>query len=321
MTRSRKILIAVGTATVLIAAAVGVWIAAPFKQAPVVAAAKPVTFSLLDQDGHLMTEADYRGKWLLVFFGFTDCPDACPTAMYYATDLLKDLGPLAEMIQIAFVSVDPDRDTPAVLKDYLSNFDSRIVGLTGSQEQVSQTAFQFGAYYRQQAVGYTYTIDHSTAFYLVNPEGGLVRAFAPQNGANDVTKELHSIVAASTDDKGIVAHDVWMRASIGQVPTTAAYMTIENRGGKNDRLLSVSTPVASSAQIHDSNEKNGVMQMRPVTELTLAHGKSVELKPGGMHVMVMGLTLPLKAGDRVPLMLHFEHAGEVAVQAEVRGLN
>lgn len=321
MTRSRKLLIGVGAFLVLlVAAAAGVWIAKPFNKAPQVAAAKPISFSLLDQDGHLMSEADFRGKWMLVFFGFTDCPDICPTAMSYAAGLLKDLGPRADMMQIAFVSVDPARDTPEILKEYLSNFDERIVGLTGSEEQVAQTALSFGAYYRQQALGYTYTVDHSTAFYLVNPQGGLVRAFAPQTGTQDVTKELQQIVAASADTNGIVTHDVWVRASIGQVPTTAAYMTLENRGD-DDRLLSVSTSVAASAQIHDSAENNGMMQMRPVESLPIAHGKSIELKPGGKHIMVMGLTVPLKAGDRIPLMLRFENAGEVAVQAEVRGLN
>ena len=322
MSRSRNLLIGLGAAVVLAAGAgAGLWIAKPFKESPAVAAAKPISFSLLDQNGRLMTEANYRGKWMLVFFGFTDCPDICPTAMSYAADLLKDLGPLADMMQIAFVSVDPSRDTPEILKDYLANFDERIVGLTGSEEQAAQTALAFGAYYRQQALGYTYTIDHSTAFYLVNPQSGLVRAFAPQNGSQDVTKELHRILADATESKGIVAHDVWVRASIGQVPTTAAYLTVENRGEKDDRLLSVSTPIAASAQIHDSGESKGVMQMRPVKALSVAHGKSVALTPGGMHIMVMGLTLPLKAGDRIPLTLHFEHAGDVAVQAEVKGLN
>ena len=322
MIPSRKLAIVSAALLILgIAIGGGIWLAKSFNAAPQVAAAKPIKFSLLDQDGHLMTEADYHGRWMFVFFGFTDCPDICPTSMSYAADMLKDLGPLADMIQVAFVSVDPMRDTPEILKEYLSNFDERIVGLTGSEEQVASTALSFGAYYRQQALGYTYTVDHSTAFYLVNPQGGLVRAYAPQNGANDVTREIKSILAAATENDGIVAHDAWVRASIGNVTTTAAYLTLENRGGRNDRLLSVSTPVAASAQIHDSGEKGGMMQMRPVEILPLAHGKSVELKPGGLHIMVMGVTLPLKPGDRVPLMLHFEHAGEVTVQAEVRGLN
>ena len=128
-------------------------------------------------------------------------------------------------------------------------------------------------------------------------------------------------VSARADDAGIAVSAVWGRASLGQSSTTAVYMKIENHGAKDDTLLSIVTPMAAMAHVHESAMKDGVMQMRPVNALTVKSGASIELKPGGLHVMVMGLKAPLKAGDVLPLALRFKQAGEIAVKAEVRGLD
>ena len=338
MTHHQKLLIAVGVVLLLgVSIAGGVWLRRSVEAPPQAGAApqqvaaapapvvdlppKPISFSLTDQDGRAVTEATYRGRWMLVYFGFTNCPDVCPLAMIYATDFLNSLGAAASSLQVVFVSVDPARDTPDMLKEYLGNFDSRIVGLSGVDQKVAEAAQAFGAYYREEPVGYTYTMDHSTAFYLVNPEGGLLRAFAPQNVGDDVTDEIKKTMKTAANDAGIVVTQAWMRASIGKVTATAAYATIENHSGKDDRLLSVSTPAAGSAELHEKIDDKGIMKMRPVTALTVAQGKTVELNPGGMHIMVTGLKDPLKAGDKVPLVLRFENAGEITVQADVRGLN
>ncbi len=118
----------------------------------------------------------------------------------------------------------------------------------------------------------------------------------------------------------IVVSDAWLRASLGKVPTTAAYFKVENRGAAPDKLLSISTTAAGMAHLHESVETNGVAQMRPVPSIELKPGQSVVLAPGGLHVMVMNLKAPLIAGEKVPLVLRFEKAGEVKVEAEVRGL-
>src|SRR5262249_39634548 len=111
--------------------------------------AKPVVhkYQMLDQNGHPVNEMSYSGKWVLVFFGFTYCPDVCPTSLMYTSDLLNELGPLADKLQVMMVTVDPERDSVAVLKKYLSHFDPRIVGLTGTPLQVAQMAKAFGVHY------------------------------------------------------------------------------------------------------------------------------------------------------------------------------
>jgi periplasmic copper chaperone A len=132
---------------------------------------------------------------------------------------------------------------------------------------------------------------------------------------------LCSFAAVAGENAGIAVTDAWMRASLGQVPTTAAYFRIENKGAGEDQLVGVSTPVAGMSHLHESVADNGIMQMRAVEALTVKPGESVQLNPGGLHVMVMNLKAPLKAGEKVPLVLRFEKAGEIKVEAEVRGLN
>jgi protein SCO1/2 len=163
--------------------------------APVTLSIKP--FVLVDQTGKTVTEADYRGKWLLVFFGFTRCPDICPTSMIFASDLLKNLGPMADKLQIAFVTVDPEFDTVAMIKDYVINFDPRIVGLTGTSEQIAAVTQAFGVYYAKRRLEGQddYVMDHSNAFYLVDPAGGYRRAFALQRGADEMTEEIRKTLS------------------------------------------------------------------------------------------------------------------------------
>ena len=164
---------------------------------PSVAAASVKHFSLIDHAGRSVDDATYRGRWLLVFFGFTRCPDVCPTSMIYASDLLKSLGPLAETLNVAFVTVDPERDTPEVLKEYLENFDPRIIGLTGSAEQIAAVTKTFGVYYAKRKIEGQddYAMDHSTAFYLVGPEGGFRRAYNLQRGADQMTADIRAAIS------------------------------------------------------------------------------------------------------------------------------
>ncbi len=127
-------------------------------------------------------------------------------------------------------------------------------------------------------------------------------------------------VAADTA-AGIVVSQAWIRASLGQSPTTAAYARIENRGLAEDRLLAIATPSAAMAQLHESVTTGGVVQMRPVKALDVGPGQVVEFAPGGMHIMVMNVKSALQAGQTVTLILRFERAGVIEVEAEVRGLN
>jgi protein SCO1/2 len=135
------------------------------------------SFTLIDQDGGTATDAQFLGKWLLVYFGYTHCPDACPLTLSNMAEALDRLhASKREQVQPIFVTIDPERDTPAVMKDYVSAFEGvDIVGLTGTQEQVSAAEAAYQVYAeRHEQDGGDYTMDHSSVIYIMGPDGRFV---------------------------------------------------------------------------------------------------------------------------------------------------
>ncbi|WID94860.1 SCO family protein [Bosea vestrisii] len=128
-------------------------------------------FSLTDHTGRKVTQADYQGKPALVFFGFTNCPEVCPTTLFELTTLLGKLGADADKLNVLFVTVDPGRDTPAQLALYLQSFDPRIVGLSGSQAEVDAALKAYKAYAKRLPTADGYTMDHTASVYLMDAEG------------------------------------------------------------------------------------------------------------------------------------------------------
>jgi len=129
-------------------------------------------FTLTDQNGRKVSEKDFLGRYMLVFFGFTYCPDICPTELQVMTAALDAMGPGAEKIQPVFITIDPERDTPDALAGYVSNFDPRIIGLTGPADEVAQAAADFRATYRRvDKEGGDYTMDHTAGVFLFHPDG------------------------------------------------------------------------------------------------------------------------------------------------------
>ncbi len=131
------------------------------------------TFSLVNQDGETVTDATFRGKYMLVFFGYTYCPDLCPTALQNITETLDELGPDADKLQVLFITVDPERDTPAKLKDYVSSFHPQITGLTGTPQQIASVAKAYGVKYEKVKMPdfEDYIMDHTTLMFVLGPDG------------------------------------------------------------------------------------------------------------------------------------------------------
>jgi len=137
-------------------------------------------FSLLDQTGKRVTEADFKGKFMLVFFGFTDCPDICPTGLQTAANALGEMKPAdAAQIQPVFISVDPARDTPAVLAEYVPQFMPGLVGLTGTDKEIAAAAKAYRVYY-SNSVGQDgeKLVDHSAFLYLMGKDGKFINAYS-----------------------------------------------------------------------------------------------------------------------------------------------
>lgn len=133
-------------------------------------------FELVDHTGKRVTEADYRGKAMLMFFGYTYCPDVCPMSLMNVAEALRLLGREAGRVAPLFVSVDPERDTPARLAEYVAAFDSRIVGLSGSPEQIARAARAYRVYYakHERAGTGNYLVDHSAFLYVMDRTGRFV---------------------------------------------------------------------------------------------------------------------------------------------------
>ena len=152
-------------------------------------------FSLVDQNGRTVTDKDMRGHPFLVFFGFTHCPDVCPTALFEISEVFGKLGPDAQKIGALFVTIDPERDTPAAMKDYLSSFNPRLVGLTGDPATIAAVAKEYRVYVKKVPLeNGDYTMDHTALVYLMDKEGRFVTPFnlkrTPEDAAADLRRYL-----------------------------------------------------------------------------------------------------------------------------------
>jgi len=141
-------------------------------------------FTLTNQDGQVVDEKILEGKWSLVFFGFTYCPDYCPTTLGVLNAVQERMGEKAKDLQIVFISIDPERDTPQMLRDYLSSdgFPDGVIGLTGTPEQVAQVAKEYRAFYQKVGEGEGYTMNHGLTVYLMGPDGKFRSAVAHDLG-------------------------------------------------------------------------------------------------------------------------------------------
>jgi protein SCO1 len=148
-------------------------------------------FHLVDQDGKSVSDADMKGRLFLVFFGFTHCPDVCPTTLFDMSQMLHALGPDAGRIGVLFVTVDPERDTPAVLKDYLSSFDPHLRGLTGDPAAVDAALKAYRVYAKKVPLkDGDYTMDHTAVVYLMDKNGRFVAPFNMKRTAEAEAADL-----------------------------------------------------------------------------------------------------------------------------------
>ena len=148
-------------------------------------------FELVDQDGNVRRDADFRGNYMLVFFGYTYCPDVCPATLYTVTVALDSIDEAAAgRIQPIFITVDPARDTVAALKTYAGNFYPGLTSLTGSDAEIAVVAKAYRVYYAKAGEGEDYLVDHSGFIYLMDGEGRYVRHFSHQTSAEELAEAL-----------------------------------------------------------------------------------------------------------------------------------
>lgn len=153
-------------------------------------------FRLQAAGGRNVTDADFRGKWMLVYFGYTRCPDACPTALQDIANALDTLGPDAKRkVAVLFITVDPERDTPAAMADYVSAFDAPITGLSGTPAEIAAAAKEYRVYYaKHPKTGGEYDMDHSSIIYVMDPRGRFVGNFTHETAPDAIAAKLRPLI-------------------------------------------------------------------------------------------------------------------------------
>jgi protein SCO1 len=157
-------------------------------------AGSPV-FELVDTQGTPRTLSDYRGRIVVLLFGFMHCPDACPTELFKLALVVKQLGPVAAHVQVLFITLDPERDTPQLLKSYVSAFNPGFIGLTGTAVQVDRAASSFNVEYARVPLGDDYTISHSTGIFIVDGAGHLRLIGAISTPVADFAHDISALAA------------------------------------------------------------------------------------------------------------------------------
>lgn len=201
MSRGAKVLLAI--AVLFLAVGGGIFAAALLANRPSeeLATSSPTIggpFTLVATDGKTVTDETYRGKWLLIYFGYAFCPAACPTALTNMGVALEKLGPEATKLQPLFITVDSRRDTRQVLADYMKSFDPRIVALTGTDAQTAAAAKAYRIYYSaQKSEGGDYLVDHSSYIYLMGPTGKFVKVFSGEASGDQMADQLRRVMNQS----------------------------------------------------------------------------------------------------------------------------
>lgn len=168
-----------------------------FKSTDITGADYGQGLELPDASGRVRRLADFRGKAVVVFFGFTHCPDVCPTTLADMAGVMKQLGPDAERVQMLFITVDPERDTPQDVAKYVQAFDPRFIALRGDPASTQRTARDFKIFYEKRKEGDSYSVDHSAQSYVFDPQGRLRLLVRPQAIAADLPDDLRTLLKDS----------------------------------------------------------------------------------------------------------------------------
>jgi protein SCO1/2 len=170
------------------------WPSPSFRNIDITGATWGRDFHLRDQDGRMRSLADFRGQVVLLFFGFTQCPDVCPTTLARAADVVARLGSDGRRVQVIFVTLDPERDTPAILKAYMQSFNPRFIALRDAAESTDVMARDFHIVYRRVATGSSYTLDHTAITYAFDPRGRLRLAIGHDQSAAAVAHDVEVLL-------------------------------------------------------------------------------------------------------------------------------
>lgn len=295
-----------------------------------IAVARP-TFTLRDTDGRPFRFAGQTaGRLTFLEFGYTNCPDVCPVHMANLAAVLTRLAPSDRMrIAVVFVSVDPDRDTPAVLRKWLDAFDATFIGLTGTREQLdsAQLAVGFAPAVVQAVPDGTPNVIHAASVlaFTADDTAHVMYPFGTRQA--DWEREVPRLLAqpgkpvnapASVDAPHVAVERAYIVIPAGAAPA-ALYLEARNAAAEPDTLVGVIARGLGPASLHESahDQATNTMTMRSVTGIAVPARGTLALAPGGFHGMLGPLAHAISRGDRIPLVVRFARAGAIAVEATV----
>ena len=168
--------------------------AASFKGLDITGASYAGGFELTDFNGQTRRLSDFRGRVVMLYFGFVQCPDVCPTALTRAAAVMQQLGPRAPELQVIFITVDPERDTPALLREYMGSFHPDFLALTGGLGEIQKTADDFRVYFRKVPTGSSYTMDHTALSYVFDRQGRIRVALRHEQTTDDYTADIRRLL-------------------------------------------------------------------------------------------------------------------------------
>jgi protein SCO1/2 len=169
--------------------------ASPFKGIDISGATYARGFNLTDFNGQRRSLTDFKGRVVMLYFGFVQCPDVCPTALTRAAAVMQRLGPQAADLQVVFVTVDPERDTPELLREYMGSFDPSFLALTGSLESIQTTADEFRVYFKKVPTDSSYTMDHTALSYLFDRQGRIRVVLRHEQTVDDYAADVRALLS------------------------------------------------------------------------------------------------------------------------------
>ena len=309
---------------------------------------KPRALSDFEFTSHLQqefTKADLLGKWSLLFFGFTNCPDICPTTLQTLSQTKQELAASDawQNLQVVMVSVDPERDTVERLAKYVPWFDEEFIGITAPVEQTKAFAKQMNVPFIKANVQseQRYEVDHYAGIILVNPLGEYAGVISAPHTKDDLVADISKLLNYS-DKLGFAealanessssaetamqtqvrseleVSNAWIRPAPPNAPAMAAYFDIKNISDKPITLIGASAPAFGMTEIHNTVVEDGVAKMLAMPKLTLAPGETAEFKPMGKHVMLMRPQHILSLGTVTTIDLLTDDGSTYPINIEVK---
>ena len=306
--------------------------------------------------GQPFSQQNLLGKWTILFFAFTNCPDICPSTLHTLKQVKSQLEPTGawDAFQVAMITVDPERDSLERMRQYVPFFDKEFIGLRGALSYTEQFAKNVGILFFKRDVleNGEYDVDHGASLILVNPEGLYAGVIPGPHKVASIKEDLnklglHSIKkgdintnqtfdngdkgtvdnpetsqpASDVSDSALTASNAWIRTAPPGAPAMAGYVTLKNQGNSPISIIGVTSPEFKMAMIHNTVIENGVASMDHLDEITLNSRETKVLEPMGMHLMLVGANKDIAEGDIVSVELELEDGNTTSFELVVKTSN